>query len=87
MFDSKPVPPPQRVQAAASVRPSAVSPQAALMGDVWGGLAAMLVALPSSIAFGVLAYSTLGPEYASMGAMAARSALRPENSSKARTAW
>ncbi len=30
----------------------------------------MLVALPSSIAFGVLTYTTLGPEYAGMGAMA-----------------
>jgi SulP family sulfate permease len=38
--------------------------------DVLGGMTAMLVALPSSIAFGVLAYSTLGPEYAGMGAMA-----------------
>lgn len=39
-------------------------------GDVWGGLAAMLVALPSSIAFGVLVYTALGPEYAGQGAMA-----------------
>jgi SulP family sulfate permease len=38
--------------------------------DLLGGMTAMLVALPSSIAFGVLAYSTLGPAYASMGAMA-----------------
>lgn len=35
-----------------------------------GGVTAMLVALPSSIAFGVLAYSTLGPAYAGVGAMA-----------------
>lgn len=35
-----------------------------------GGLTAMLVALPSSIAFGVLAYTSLGAEYASTGAMA-----------------
>ena len=41
-----------------------------LMDDLLGGMTAMLVALPSSIAFGVLAYSTLGPEYAGMGAMA-----------------
>ncbi len=41
-----------------------------LMDDVLGGITAMLVALPSSIAFGVLAYSNLGPEYAGMGAMA-----------------
>jgi sulfate permease, SulP family len=39
-------------------------------GDLWGGLAAMLVALPSSIAFGVLTYSALGHEYAGAGAMA-----------------
>jgi SulP family sulfate permease len=41
-----------------------------LIDDVLGGVTAMLVALPSSIAFGVLAYSTLGAEYAGMGAMA-----------------
>lgn len=39
-------------------------------GDLWGGLAAMLVALPSSIAFGVLTYTVMGPEYAAMGAVA-----------------
>lgn len=37
--------------------------------DVLGGLTAMLVALPASIGFGVLAYSSLGPSYASAGAM------------------
>jgi len=37
---------------------------------VWGGLAAMLVALPSSIAFGVLVYAALGHEYVGQGAMA-----------------
>jgi SulP family sulfate permease len=40
------------------------------IGDLWGGLAAMLVALPSSIAFGVLTYTMIGPEYAGAGAMA-----------------
>lgn len=30
----------------------------------------MLVALPSSVAFGILAYTTLGPEYAGQGAIA-----------------
>ena len=40
------------------------------LDDVWGGLAAMLVALPSSVAFGILVYTTLGPEYAGQGAMA-----------------
>ncbi len=40
------------------------------MGDLWGGLAAMLVALPSSIAFGVLTYTAIGQEYSGVGAMA-----------------
>jgi len=40
------------------------------MGDFWGGLAAMLVVLPSSIAFGVTIYAAIGPSYATMGAMA-----------------
>ena len=39
-------------------------------GDCWGGLAAMLVALPSAIAFGVLVYSAIGPEHAGAGALA-----------------
>ena len=38
--------------------------------EVWGGLAGMLVALPSSIAFGVLTYSLIGQEYAGVGALA-----------------
>ncbi len=41
-------------------------------GDVWGGLASMLVALPSSIAFGVAIYSPLGPGAAASGALAIR---------------
>ena len=41
-----------------------------LSGDLWGGLAAMLVALPSSIAFGVLIYTAIGPDYAGEGALA-----------------
>lgn len=39
-------------------------------GDYWGGMAAMLVALPASIAFGVIVYSVLGPAYAAYGAIA-----------------
>ena len=39
-------------------------------GNVWGGLAAMLVALPSAIAFGVTVYSPLGAAQAAQGAMA-----------------
>ena len=41
-----------------------------LSGDTWGGLAAMLVALPSAIAFGVTIYSPLGASYAAQGALA-----------------
>lgn len=50
--------------------PPANTPPHAWVGDVWGGLAAMLVALPSSIAFGVLTYTVMGPEYAGKGALA-----------------
>jgi SulP family sulfate permease len=39
-------------------------------GDLWGGLAAMLVALPSAIAFGVAIYSPFGASYAAQGALA-----------------
>jgi len=41
-----------------------------LPGDLWGGLAAMLVALPSAIAFGVLIYTEISPDYAGDGALA-----------------
>ena len=41
-----------------------------LVGDIWGGLAAMLVALPSAIAFGVTIYASIGPAYAGLGALA-----------------
>ena len=41
-----------------------------LAGDAWGGLAAMLVAFPSAIAFGVTIYSPLGGSYAAYGALA-----------------
>jgi SulP family sulfate permease len=37
--------------------------------DLWGGLAAMLVALPSSIAFGVLVFSAIDPGLAGQGAL------------------
>ncbi|MFY9327427.1 MAG: SulP family inorganic anion transporter [Georgfuchsia sp.] len=40
------------------------------VGDFWGGLTAMLVALPSAIAFGVTIYATLGGSYAAYGALA-----------------
>jgi SulP family sulfate permease len=41
-----------------------------LAGDFWGGLAAMLVALPSAIAFGATIYASLGGSYAAYGAVA-----------------
>lgn len=41
-----------------------------LAGDLWGGFAAMLVALPSAIAFGVTILSPLGASYAAQGAVA-----------------
>lgn len=41
-----------------------------LSGDFWGGLAAMLVALPSAIAFGVTIYAPLGAAHAAEGALA-----------------
>lgn len=39
-------------------------------GDFWGGFAAMLVALPSAIAFGVTIYSVLGTAHVALGALA-----------------
>ena len=38
-----------------------------LVGDFWGGFAAMLVALPSAIAFGVTIYAAIGPAYPALG--------------------
>jgi SulP family sulfate permease len=39
-------------------------------GDFWGGLAAMLVAVPSAIAFGVTVFAPLGAGFAAQGAVA-----------------
>lgn len=39
-------------------------------GDFWGGLAAMLVALPAAIAFGVTIYAAVGADQAGLGALA-----------------
>lgn len=39
-------------------------------GDAWGGLAAMLVALPAAIGFGVAVFGAIGPQYATEGALA-----------------
>ena len=41
-----------------------------LAGDFWGGMAAMLVALPAAIAFGVTIFAALGGSYAAYGALA-----------------
>ena len=49
---------------------SATLNRSSLAGDFWGGFAAMLVALPSAIAFGVTIYSPLGGSYAAYGALA-----------------
>ncbi|MDR2186662.1 MAG: cyclic nucleotide-binding domain-containing protein [Azonexus sp.] len=39
-------------------------------GDFWGGLAATLVVLPASIAFGATIYGAVAPDYAAVGALA-----------------
>ena len=41
-----------------------------ILGDLWGGLAATMVALPSAIAFGATIYGTMGRSYAAQGAIA-----------------
>ncbi|MBF0460543.1 MAG: SLC26A/SulP transporter family protein [Magnetococcales bacterium] len=41
-----------------------------LIGDMWGGLTSVLVALPSAIAYGLAAYVALGQEYVGFAAMA-----------------
>ena len=43
----------------------AASPPTSYSGDVWGAVTAMLVTLPSSIAFGVLVFTAIGPEQTS----------------------
>ena len=57
-------------RAAGAVQLLPMSSDSKLVGDAWGGLAAMLVALPSAIAFGVTIYSPLGGSYAAYGALA-----------------
>jgi SulP family sulfate permease len=51
-------------------RASAAGRRLPARGDAWGGLAAMLVALPAAIAFGVSVYTVLGPGFAGHGALA-----------------
>jgi SulP family sulfate permease len=41
-----------------------------LKGDLFGGLTASIIALPLALAFGIVAFSPLGPEFASKGALA-----------------
>ena len=41
-----------------------------LAGEIWGGVSAMLVALPSAIAFGVTIFAPLGGSFAARGAIA-----------------
>ncbi len=58
---------------AAPTGPAAPAPRVVknpLAGDIWGGLAAMLVALPSAIAFGVTIFAPLGGTLAAQGALA-----------------
>lgn len=50
---------------AAARKPSFIS-----AGDLWGGLAAMLVAFPSAIAFGVVIFTAVSPSLAGAGALA-----------------
>jgi sulfate permease, SulP family len=56
--------------AAASPKTALPKPPAGMAGEFWGGLAAMLVALPSAIAFGVTIFAPLGSGFASQGAIA-----------------
>ena len=58
---------------AAPTAPAAPAPRVVknpLAGDIWGGMAAMLVALPSAIAFGVTIFAPLGGTLAAQGALA-----------------
>ena len=40
-----------------------------LTQDLWGGFAAALVALPSSVAFGIVAYASIEPDHVGRGAL------------------
>ena len=54
--------------ASSTIAPASRRPD--IVGDLWGGFAAMLVVLPSSIAFGIAIYSVLGPQFVSRGVQA-----------------
>jgi len=67
------IPPPSRHGYDKSMNNSKAIPRlipAHLSGDLWGGFAAMLVALPSAIAFGVTIFSPLGSTFGAQGALA-----------------
>ena len=57
-------------QISSSPAPHSLLGRKQVPGDFWGALAAMLVALPASIAFGVTIYSAIAPSYAALGALA-----------------
>ncbi|MFZ2266750.1 MAG: SulP family inorganic anion transporter [Azonexus sp.] len=57
-------------QTSSSAGPQPLLGRKQVPGDFWGALAAMLVALPASIAFGVTIYSAIAPSYAALGALA-----------------
>jgi sulfate permease, SulP family len=57
-------------QTSSSPGPQSLLGRKQVPGDFWGALAAMLVALPASIAFGVTIYSAIAPSYAALGALA-----------------
>ncbi len=50
---------------------AAKSSAGSLVGDLLGGTAGMLVALPSTIAYGLMCFAPLGPKYSSIGAIGA----------------
>lgn len=51
-------------------KPEPVKKQkSSFVGDLFGGTAAMLVALPSAIAFGLIIYAPLGPEFSGQAAL------------------
>ncbi|HEY0593055.1 MAG TPA: SulP family inorganic anion transporter [Thermoanaerobaculia bacterium] len=56
-----------RLPAAAAAPRAVLAPQ---IGDLWGGLAAMLVTLPSAVAYGVVIFSAVSPSMGSAGALA-----------------
>lgn len=54
----------------ATPAPTSAPPAKTLAGELWGGFAAMLVALPSSVAYGIAIYALLGPDYVANGVRA-----------------